>query len=148
MNKYPFIVMIMACLMMGLIACSKPGTHSSFKLKELFQQNKRPDVVLFGRASWYGIPFHGRTTANGERYNMYALTAAHKSLPFGSTLRVINLKNNRVVTVRVNDRGPYIPGRILDLSHAAAAELDMIGQGVGLVKIEVTKPEPKLVARR
>ncbi|MBI2340537.1 MAG: septal ring lytic transglycosylase RlpA family protein [Deltaproteobacteria bacterium] len=129
-------------------ACSRSGTHSSLKLNEMFQKKERPDAVLLGRASWYGVPFHGRTTANGEKYNMYDLTAAHKSLPFGSTLRVTNLKNNRVVTVRLNDRGPYIPGRILDLSFAAAVELDMVGQGVGSVKIEVYKPERKFVARK
>ncbi|MBI4411258.1 MAG: septal ring lytic transglycosylase RlpA family protein [Deltaproteobacteria bacterium] len=147
MKKYFFVIMIMVYALMGT-ACTKPGTHSSLKLNDASKKEKLPDAVIFGRASWYGVPFHGRTTANGERYNMYDMTAAHKSLPFGSTLRVINLTNNRIVTVRINDRGPYIPGRVLDLSYAAATELDMIHEGVGKVKIEVYKPEPKLVAKK
>lgn len=147
MKKYSLILMMAVCAIMAT-ACTKPGGHSSLQLKDASSKKDPPDTVIFGRASWYGVPFHGRTTANGERYNMYALTAAHKSLPFGSTLRVINLTNNRIVTVRVNDRGPYIPGRVLDLSYAAATELDMIHEGVGKVKIEVYKPEPALVARK
>lgn len=90
-----------------------------------------------GKASWYGKRFHGRKTACGERYDMFALTAAHRKLPLGSILRVTNLANNRHVIVRVNDRGPYIGGRIIDLSVAAATELRMVTKGVSKVKIEV-----------
>lgn len=88
-----------------------------------------------GRASWYGPGFHGRTTANGERFNQGALTAAHKSLPFGTKLRVTNKRNGRSVVVRVNDRGPFVRGRMLDLSKGAAGQIGMISSGSGSVCI-------------
>ena len=94
-------------------------------------------VVITGRASWYGEAHHGLVTASGERYDMNALTAAHRSLPFGTRLRVVNLDNDRVVEVRVNDRGPMVPGRILDLSYAAARALGAVGTGVIPVRITV-----------
>ena len=89
-----------------------------------------------GVASWYGREFNGRTTASGEIFNDSQFTAAHPILPFGTMLRVTNQYNNRTVTVRVNDRGPFVAARILDLSRAAAEHLDMIGSGTALVKIE------------
>ncbi len=88
------------------------------------------------RASWYGPRFHGRLTANGEIYDQNAYTAAHKSLRFGTLLRVTNTRTNKSVIVRINDRGPYIPGRQIDLSKAVAEELDVIGSGVKKLKIE------------
>ena len=88
------------------------------------------------KASWYGPRFHGRTTANGEIYDQTAYTAAHKSLPFGTLLRITNPRNNKTLIVRINDRGPYIPGRQLDLSKAAAEELGVIHSGVKKLKIE------------
>jgi len=88
------------------------------------------------RASWYGPRFHGNLTANGEIYDQTALTAAHKSLRFGTLLKVTNLRNKISVIVRINDRGPYIPGRQLDLSKAAAEKLDVIGSGVKRLKVE------------
>ena len=88
------------------------------------------------KASWYGPKFHGRLTANGEIYDQMALTAAHKSLKFGTLLKVTNPKNGRSVIVRINDRGPYIEGRDLDLSKGAAIELGMLSKGVARVKIE------------
>jgi rare lipoprotein A len=94
-----------------------------------------------GRASWYGEPHHGRRTANGERFDMHALTAAHPSLPFGTRLRVVNLDNEREVEVRVNDRGPSIPGRILDLSYAAARALQAIEAGIIRVRFTVLPTE-------
>ena len=93
--------------------------------------------VLSGSASWYGGQFHGRTTANGERYDMNGLTAAHRSLPFGTRVRVTNLRNGRSVTVRINDRGPYVGKRIIDLSRGAAQAVNMIRMGVALVRLEV-----------
>jgi rare lipoprotein A len=90
-----------------------------------------------GLASWYGPKFHGRQTASGERYNMFDLTAAHRDLPFGSRLRVTNIENGRQVLVTVNDRGPFVKGRIIDLSYAAAKELGMTGDGVVRVRLEV-----------
>jgi rare lipoprotein A len=90
-----------------------------------------------GRASWYGLPFQGRETASGEPYDMHKFTAAHRGLPLGSWVRVTNLKNNRSVIVRINDRGPVIQGRIIDLSYEAAQELKFAGEGIGKVRIDV-----------
>lgn len=90
-----------------------------------------------GQASWYGPGFHGRLTANGERYNQNAFTAAHRYLRFGTKVRVTNLRNGRSVVVRINDRGPYAKGRVIDLSAAAARTVDMIRMGVAPVSVEV-----------
>lgn len=92
-----------------------------------------------GGASWYGPGFHGRLTANGETFNSNHLTAAHRTLPFGTQLRVTNLNNGRSVVVRINDRGPFIKGRIIDLSAAAARQIKMIDSGVASVRVEVIK---------
>ncbi len=88
-----------------------------------------------GKASWYGRKFHGRKTANGEAYNMYAMTAAHKTLPLGTYVRVKNLQNNREIDVRINDRGPFVRGRIIDLSYTSAKKLGLVGPGTAPVKI-------------
>lgn len=90
-----------------------------------------------GHASWYGQKFHGHQTANGEIYDMYQMSAAHKTLPLPSFVRVSNLKNGKQVVVRVNDRGPFHSGRVIDLSYAAALKLDMLKTGVAEVKIDV-----------
>lgn len=90
-----------------------------------------------GVASWYGEQFHGKQAANGELFDMEALTAAHRTLPLGSIVRVVNLANGKHVHVRINDRGPYVNGRILDLSHAAAAYLGMVNGGLSVVQVEV-----------
>jgi rare lipoprotein A len=90
-----------------------------------------------GRASWYGEAHHGLATASGERFDMNALTAAHRTLPFGTRLRVVNLDNDREVEVRINDRGPVAPGRIIDLSYAAARALGAVGTGVVSVRLIV-----------
>ncbi len=87
-------------------------------------------------ASWYGKKFNGRTTASGEKFDMYAMTCAHRTLMFGTKLRVTNPDNNRSVIVRVNDRGPFIRGRGLDLSYGAAKKIGMVQKGVARVKIE------------
>jgi rare lipoprotein A len=96
-----------------------------------------------GVASWYGDPFHGRRTASGETYDMDAMTAAHRTLPFGTVLQVVNLDNGRTVQVRVNDRGPYIDGRVIDVSRRAARELDMVGSGTARVYVTVVEPAPR-----
>lgn len=90
-----------------------------------------------GIASWYGGKFHGRQTASGERYNMNAMTAAHRTLPFGTRVRVTNLENGRKAIFRINDRGPFIDGRIIDLSRAGARKLEFYTQGLTQVRIEV-----------
>ncbi len=97
-----------------------------------------------GLASWYGTKFHGRKTANGETYNMYAMTAAHKTLPIPSYVRVTNLKNQRSVVVRINDRGPFHEGRIIDLSYAAAVKLGIQKTGTGLVELKAIEPGENL----
>jgi rare lipoprotein A len=99
-----------------------------------------------GVASWYGHPYHGRHAANGEIYDMEKLTAAHRTLPFGTWVRVKNLENNKTVDVRITDRGPFIGGRILDLSHAAAVSIAMIGPGTAKVKITVIRAQEVVVA--
>ncbi len=88
-----------------------------------------------GIASWYGTKFHGRKTSNGEVYNMYAMTAAHKTLPMGVFVRVDNLANGRSEVVRINDRGPFVAGRIIDLSYTAASNLDVVGRGTAPVLV-------------
>lgn len=103
---------------------------------------KRPPEVQTGIASWYGTKFHGQSTASKEIYDMYDLTAAHRTLPFGTKVMVTNLNNGKSVKVRINDRGPFVKGRIIDLSYAAARILGMIGPGVAPVKIEVLEEAP------
>ena len=92
---------------------------------------------LMGMASYYGQKYHGRKTANGETFDMHAMTAAHKTLPFETRIRVTNLNNGKQVEVRINDRGPFVKGRILDLSLGAAQKVDMIGSGTAPVRIEI-----------
>lgn len=92
---------------------------------------------LTGLASWYGKDFHGRLTASGEPYDMAALTAAHQTLPFGSRVRVTNLANGRSVVVTINDRGPFVDSRLIDLSHAAAKKLGILQDGVAEVRVDV-----------
>jgi rare lipoprotein A len=89
-----------------------------------------------GVASWYGKDFHGKTTANGERYDMYGMTAAHKLLPFGTKVRVTNKLNGKAITVRVNDRGPFVANRVIDLTYAGAERIGMIGSGTAPVIVE------------
>jgi rare lipoprotein A len=90
-----------------------------------------------GIASWYGHPYHGRPAANGEIYDMEGFTAAHRTLPFGTWVRVVNLTNDRAVDVRITDRGPFVENRIIDLSHAAAGAIGLIGPGVARVRIDI-----------
>lgn len=101
-----------------------------------------------GEASWYGKKFHGRLTANGERYDMYAMTAAHKHLPLPTYVKVKNLENGKTIIVRVNDRGPFHGGRIIDLSYAAATKLDMLKKGTAKVEVEVIDARQWLAERK
>jgi rare lipoprotein A len=120
------IVAVMACLSLG--ACSWiPKGESALDV----------GIKERGIASWYGAQFHGRQAANGEIFNMEALTAAHRTLPLGSMVRVVNLLNGKHVRVRINDRGPYVKGRILDVSRAAAAQLGMEDKGLSIIQLEV-----------
>lgn len=111
------------------------------------EQNLLPRITRYlkqGIASWYGPRFHGRKTASGEIYDMYAMTAAHKTLPLSSYARVTNLENQRSVIVRINDRGPFYGNRVLDLSYAAAKKLDIEQAGSGKVEIKAIAPEQAL----
>jgi rare lipoprotein A len=95
-----------------------------------------------GIASWYGKKFHGRRTASGERYDMHAMTAAHRTLPFGTRVEVTDLETGRSVRVRINDRGPFVQGRIIDLSYAAARKLGMVERGLARVRIRRDRLSP------
>jgi len=99
--------------------------------------NPKPLLSEEGNASWYGEPFHGRRASNGEIYDMYKLTAAHRTLPFDTVVRVTNLSNGKATTVRITDRGPFVNDRIIDLSLAAAREIDSVGPGVVPVRLEI-----------
>lgn len=102
-------------------------------------ERKMPKNLLRGVASWYGSVFHGRKTASGEKYNMYAMTACHPTLPFGTKIRVTNTRNHKSVVVRITDRGLLYDGRVLDLSYAAAEKLDMVSVGLAPVKIQILR---------
>jgi rare lipoprotein A (peptidoglycan hydrolase) len=106
----------------------------------------RPSTGQTGVASWYGPGFHGQSTASGERYDQNALTAAHRTLPLGTRVKVTNLSNGKSVHVRINDRGPYVRGRVIDLSRGAARKLGMEKRGVG--KVRITPLSPQYAARR
>jgi rare lipoprotein A len=96
-----------------------------------------------GVASWYGVPFNGHRTSNGEVYDMYQLTAAHRTLPFGAVIRVTNLRNGKQTQVRINDRGPFVANRVIDLSLAAAQAIDLVGAGTAPVRLELLEgPNP------
>ena len=107
------------------------------KINSPSQAENRPYQV--GPASWYGKQFHGRTTANGENFDMFELTAAHKRLPLGSYVKVTNLKSGKWLVVRINDRGPFVGDRIVDLSYGAARLLGIIG--VQRVRLDIIQPE-------
>ncbi|MFT5218002.1 MAG: rare lipoprotein A [Planctomycetota bacterium] len=121
---------------------SRYGNPSSYVVwgKRYYVLDSADDFVQRGIASWYGTKFHGRKTSSGEVYNMYAMTAAHKRLPLPVYVHVHNLDNGRTLVVRVNDRGPFIEGRIIDLSYAAAKKLGVDGPGTANVEISVVQP--------
>jgi rare lipoprotein A len=154
------IIILGFCLLLLFPACAKkrdyvrPVTFPPKKLIVLPEESKDPTLrpyvvngeryyplpdsdgfVETGNASWYGKKFHGRPTASGEIFNMYKESAAHKTLPLGTFVRILNFSNNRQITVRINDRGPFVKGRIIDLSYAAAKKINLIGPGVVRVKI-------------
>jgi rare lipoprotein A len=120
----------MAAAVAALLICTPTGQGHEFS-------DTLPDWMQQGRVSWYGPGFHGRRTANGEVFDTNELTMAHRSLDFDSEVRVTNLENGRSVVVRVNDRGPYVRGRIADLSRAAADELGFVDDGVVRARIEL-----------
>jgi len=101
-------------------------------------------AIESGQASWYGGKFQGRQTANGEKFDTNMLTAAHKTLPFNTIVEVKNLENDKIVHVRINDRGPFVEGRIIDLSRAAASKLNMVGAGVARVEVRIIEDPVEL----
>lgn len=120
---------------------------ASMRPYTVFGKEYYPTVVsvgdtMSGRASWYGSDFHGKSTCNGEAYDMYAMTAAHKTLPMNTVVRVTNLENNQQTVVRINDRGPFVESRIIDLSFAAAKEINLVANGSAPVRLEVLGFEP------
>jgi rare lipoprotein A len=119
-------------------ATTAPGSSTRTKSEARKQVTTKPYQV--GTASWYGQIFHGKPTASGEPYDMYDMTAAHLKLPMGSYVRVTNLRNGKVVVVRVNDRGPIVPGRIIDLSYGAAQALEFKQRGLQRVRLDLVDP--------
>ncbi|OOZ37794.1 septal ring lytic transglycosylase RlpA family protein [Solemya velesiana gill symbiont] len=124
-----------------------PDTYVVFG-KRYYVMDSSKGYVERGVASWYGTKFHGRRTSSGEPYNMYAMTAAHKSLPLPTYVQVTNLRNGRSTVVKVNDRGPFHDNRIIDLSYAAATKLGILGQGTGLVEVRALEPGQSAPKRR
>jgi rare lipoprotein A len=122
---------------------SKPETAEEKDEEIVVPADAKPLLTETGTASWYGAPYHNRKGSNGEVYNMHAMTAAHLTFPLGSIVRVTNLKTNHMALVRITDRGPFVEGRVLDLSYAAAKKLDVWQPGLAQVKLELMQaPEP------
>jgi len=122
---------------------SRYGNPESYVVfgKRYYVMDSSKGYIEKGIASWYGTKFHGRRTSSGETYDMYAMTAAHKSLPLPTYVKVTNLSNDKFIVVKVNDRGPFHENRIIDLSYTAAIKLDIIQKGTGLVEVKAIDPE-------
>ena len=129
--------MLLAAVLLTALACAAAPRYTT--APGGVRRELPGDVrgVQEGIASYYADQFHGRRTANGEIFDMHALTAAHRTLPFNTRVRVTNLDNGRAVVVRINDRGPFVKGRIIDLSYEAARVVGMIGPGTARVRLEV-----------
>jgi rare lipoprotein A len=121
------------------ISEAKPAPVGSVQVRQLVKQVKTKPYQV-GTASWYGATFQGKPTASGEPYEMYDMTAAHLKLPMGSYVKVTNLRNGKAVIVRVNDRGPVVPGRIIDLSYGAAQALQFRHRGLQRVRLDLVDP--------
>jgi rare lipoprotein A len=128
-------LMVSACLFMGSTGISKPAQPKPESIEVERPSEKRKTIR--GMASFYGSRFQGKTTASGEVFDKDALTAAHRTLPFGTRLKVKNIENGKSVVVRINDRGPFVKGRVLDLSKEAARQLGILVDGVVQVEAEV-----------
>ena len=150
-SKIPFII-IYACLLFGLQGCVNSIRFAANKSDEVYPDatagkpaaapkvytgNSSVLEIQEGWASYYGGEFHGRKTANGEIFDKNKFTAAHRTLPLGTTARITHVNNKKNVIVRINDRGPFVSGRILDVAHAVAIALDFEKQGTALIRIEV-----------
>ena len=131
--------LLLVLLVLGGSACSRKKTPKAPKPP---QAPVRQNYTENGIASWYGHPYHGRKAANGEVYDMEKMTAAHRTLPFDTMVDVENLQNGKKCTVRITDRGPFIEGRIIDLSHAAARRIDLTGPGTAKVRLNALLNAP------
>jgi rare lipoprotein A len=136
-------------LIVGLGAAQGPNNSEASSAetsrvpKPEIRKQAKPRPYQVGTASWYGEFFDGKPTASGEDYDMYDMTAAHPTLPMGSYVKVTNLRNGRAVVVKVNDRGPIVPGRIIDLSYGAAQVLEFQNRGVQKVRLDLVKPQTR-----
>lgn len=139
MRQAPFIRTMVVGVVLLTAASMGQGELTIVPSKEQSRHRTPPPPQPYqlGKASWYGEPFHGQLTANGEQYDMFQLTAAHRELPMGTLVRVTTLRSRRSVVVRINDRGPVIDGMIIDLSYAAARELGLLRRGVARVRLDV-----------
>jgi len=153
-NKTIAGVLSVLLLSAGIAAASDPGTTVKTKAAPAKSSTQAKAVkataparkAQVGTASWYGKAFHGRPTASGEDYDMFQLTAAHRSLPLGTYVKVTNLRNGKWAVLKVNDRGPYVGNRILDVSYGAAHALNFRGRGVERVKVEVIESQTVAMA--
>ena len=145
MFKINYIILI--CFLLGCSSAPRYSAGNTISTKNINsskgsktkskKRNIKHRKIIKGVSSFYAEDFHGKLTANGEVYDMYGLTAAHKTLPLNTICRVTNLENNKSLILRINDRGPYVKGRILDCSYGAAKKLDFVTQGTTDVKIEI-----------
>ena len=145
-TKLPLLaLLLLAVLLQGCGALSSEPTYRggsgqskpyTIRGKTYYPLASGEGFVEEGIASWYGSDFHGKRTANGERYDMYGMTAAHKLLPFNTQVKVTNLQNGRSIVVRINDRGPFVADRVIDLTHTGATRIGMIGPGTARVRVE------------
>ena len=136
-----FILLFIIIIITYIQSCSNSPRYNRNKPKPNISKTKpklnKNQRVIYGISSYYGKDFHGKLTANGEVFDMYGLTAAHKTLPLNTIIRVTNKTNDKSLILRVNDRGPYVGNRILDCSYGAALKLDFLNQGTTEVKIEI-----------
>ncbi len=142
MHKYILPIIISLSGVILVVNCSSSpryttGSRSRSNPVKKVNSTAKSKKILKGISSYYGEDFHGKLTANGEVFDMYGLTAAHKTLPLNTIVRVTNLENKKSLILRINDRGPYVKGRMLDCSYGAALKLGFIGNGTTKVKVEV-----------
>ena len=142
MHKYILPIIISLSGVILVVNCSNSpryttGSRNRSKPVKKVKSTAKSKKILKGVSSYYGEDFHGKLTANGEVYDMYGLTAAHKTLPLNTIVRVTNMENEKSLILRINDRGPYVKGRMLDCSYGAALKLGFIGNGTTKVKVEV-----------
>lgn len=139
--------LIVLTLFMALFVGVSPAVHAKSAHSKITHSKKSKKKPQRGMASWYGANHQGKRTANGEKFNMNALTAAHRTLPMGSMVKVKSLTTGKTVTVRINDRGPFAKGRIIDVSKAAAKKLGFMSRGTDRVEISVVSSPRKPASR-